>query len=452
MSHFTVMVLGNNPEEQLARYEEDTSDLRREWLTFKNLEEEYRLKYKTDKKYVENIYYNYITIKPEDMDNLEHGDADITITNVLDSSMIDINNYKYYHVCTRVPKDHRKMIIEVNSINKLSRDNVIIHATKAEVAEVVVNDIMSWDNYMTEYCGYKFDEEQSAYGYWTNEKAKWDWYQLGGRWNGYFKLKPILSLPPALSEMVESLGFTFNEINKFVNLKNNSNDAYNKLLAKYQGKGKQIDDIVSQLIDNRVQYFTGVIGDAGVFGDSRKDFTGRADQATKGNIDIEAMQSEEANIARKRYQTVLRCFNGIIPKIDISWSVFTADNGLYKDMDWDDRREKYHSQPALKQLAEIKDAINNGIINIDEEYKHLFSLIDLEDYNCTEDEYAKRAANNAISTFALVKDGEWYEKGEMGWWACVSNEMNQDEWNLKVNEMFNELPDDTLVSIFDCHI
>jgi hypothetical protein len=27
-----------------------------------------------------------------------------------------------------------------------------------------------------------------------------------------------------------------------------------------------------------------------------------------------------------------------------------------------------------------------------------------------------------ICTFALLKDGIWYEKGQMGWWACVSNE------------------------------
>lgn len=32
--------------------------------------------------------------------------------------------------------------------------------------------------------------EQSRYGYAYNPKAKWDWYVVGGRWSGYFKAKP----------------------------------------------------------------------------------------------------------------------------------------------------------------------------------------------------------------------------------------------------------------------
>lgn len=391
MSHFTVMVLGPEPEKQLARYQEQTEDLPREWLTFKNLEEEYRKKYETDTKYVEEIYYNWLEIKPEDMDRLEKGPTDITITSPMDSCMINLDRYKHYHVCTRVPRDHRQAFILITAVDRYSRDNVVIHAEKVEIAEVAIKDIMSWDDYMTDYCGYEFDEEQGAYGYWTNEKAKWDWYQLGGRWNGYFKIK---SPDPS----------------------------------------------------------TAVVGDDGVFGPSKKDYVGRADQTAKGNIDIEAMRVEDAGAARKRYQTVIRCFGGSIPKIDIPWSTFIDENGPYKDMDWDERRETYHAQPALKLVAQIRDDIGSGKIKVDEEYQHLFHFIDLDEYNCSEDEYAASFADSALSTFALVKDGEWYEKGQMGWWACVSNEMDQKEWNKKVMELFNSLPDDTLVSVFDCHI
>jgi len=28
-----------------------------------------------------------------------------------------------------------------------------------------------------------------GYGYWANPNAKWDWYSLGGRWTGFFRLK-----------------------------------------------------------------------------------------------------------------------------------------------------------------------------------------------------------------------------------------------------------------------
>jgi hypothetical protein len=40
----------------------------------------------------------------------------------------------------------------------------------------------------------------------------------------------------------------------------------------------------------------------------------------------------------------------------------------------------------------------------------------------------------------------------MGWWAVVSNPKDQNEWNGQIKEMIDSLPDDTLISIYDCHI
>jgi hypothetical protein len=64
--------------------------------------------------------------------------------------------------------------------------------------------------------------------------------------------------------------------------------------------------------------------------------------------------------------------------------------------------------------------------------------------------FLKRHAG--LATFAVVIDGEWYEKGEMGWWGMVSNEKDPDEWNNKFNELLEKQPDDTLLSMYDCHI
>lgn len=33
------------------------------------------------------------------------------------------------------------------------------------------------------YFGYKFYRESNKYGYYENVNAKWDWYQIGGRWS-----------------------------------------------------------------------------------------------------------------------------------------------------------------------------------------------------------------------------------------------------------------------------
>ena len=40
------------------------------------------------------------------------------------------------------------------------------------------------DDFMYQYYGCKKDEKTGTYGYWENPNAKWDWYDVGGRWEG----------------------------------------------------------------------------------------------------------------------------------------------------------------------------------------------------------------------------------------------------------------------------
>ena len=70
----------------------------------------------------------------------------------------------------------------------------------------------------------------------------------------------------------------------------------------------------------------------------------------------------------------------------------------------------------------------------------------------TKETYAQRCADSALMTFAIVKNGQWYERGKMGWWACVSDEMDRDEWAERFNALIDGLPEDTLVTVVDCHI
>lgn len=44
-------------------------------------------------------------------------------------------------------------------------------------------------DYMEDYCGYQYSEEEGAYGYYYNPDAKWDWYEIGGRWPYRFLVK-----------------------------------------------------------------------------------------------------------------------------------------------------------------------------------------------------------------------------------------------------------------------
>jgi hypothetical protein len=47
----------------------------------------------------------------------------------------------------------------------------------------------TFDAYMEEVYGER-DPKAGRYGDWWNPNARWDWYEIGGRWTGYFTLKP----------------------------------------------------------------------------------------------------------------------------------------------------------------------------------------------------------------------------------------------------------------------
>jgi hypothetical protein len=70
----------------------------------------------------------------------------------------------------------------------------------------------------------------------------------------------------------------------------------------------------------------------------------------------------------------------------------------------------------------------------------------------TREEYLNKARCGAGVTFALLRDGGWYECGEMGWWGCVYNKKETSKWNEEFAELIDSLEDDELITIVDCHI
>jgi hypothetical protein len=62
------------------------------------------------------------------------------------------------------------------------------------------------------------------------------------------------------------------------------------------------------------------------------------------------------------------------------------------------------------------------------------------------------AGTVALSCFAFVKDGEWHERGDMGWFACVSDKKESDAWQAEVDAMIAALEPDDWITCVDCHI
>ena len=52
----------------------------------------------------------------------------------------------------------------------------------------------------------------------------------------------------------------------------------------------------------------------------------------------------------------------------------------------------------------------------------------------------------------VTEDGEWREKGEMGWWCSVSNEKPEDSWKQQFIDYVKSLDESCLVTVVDFHI
>ena len=212
-----------------------------------------------------------------------------------------------------------------------------------EVIEKSTSDrFEDMDDFANRYHGYSKHEDK--YGYWENPNAKWDWWSIGGRWQGILRAKP------------DAKGVT-------------------------------------------------VSGDLGLM--------------------------------TERNEDALKVSSCLIADLDTA--------GMVKD-EQEQRRETWRQRwPVLeKALTEAAD-------NDERE-----ALIKRNSwwYNdeANEDEYA--ASARPFGTYALLYDGQWGQKGEMGWWCISTDEISEDDWQAQFDTVLKEAAKTPTmrVTIVDCHI
>lgn len=326
MSHFTVMVIGNDPENQLEPFWEldlSPEDMKNDpRAVFTDTTEEYREQYLTKKAH---------------MISLPGGER----------------MYPWSEEYKKWCAD--RGLLEGREPFKTTPKNLPEGVTRIEVPFTELFD--SFEKFVKEWHSEKLVDGHC--GYYHNPNAKWDWHQLGGRWTGFFKLK--------------SPGF-------------------------------------------------GKTGTPGIMTERPK--KGYADQALKRDIDFEGMFKEEVKRQMDLYYKFHAAINGRPFPI---W-----DEVREKYADIDEARKAYHSNPAVKAVAAA------GF------------HFDYDNYLKSEEDFRKSAEGDAVSTFAVLKDGKWYEKGSMGWWGIVSDK--KDNWSEEFRKLLDSIPDDTLLSVYDCHI
>lgn len=56
----------------------------------------------------------------------------------------------------------------------------------------------TFEDFCSDWLGQERDKRTGRVGRWTNKEAKWDWWVIGGRWTGFYPLRPAVA--PALGE------------------------------------------------------------------------------------------------------------------------------------------------------------------------------------------------------------------------------------------------------------
>lgn len=282
----------------------------------------------------------------------------------------------------------------------------------------------------------------------TNPNSKWDWYQMGGRWSGYFKLKEALVLPGPTTARVEKFTNKFNfadgEVENFIKLYKENNEKFLTTIAKYNGHGEEIRlfiEALSKELDATplMAYRKGTLGKPSLLGANREKYTGRADQICIQDIDFEAMRSDASKAASEEWHLVNDAMD--LSKLEHKWADL-AEEFMNKDavMTRDEAIALYNGQKEVKEFEALDCSRKLGF------------MAKAEDYSMTEEKYIADARNSAISSYAIVKDSVWYAKGEMGWWGMSHDDKEQEDWNKQLNDMLDSLPEDTIITVVDCHI
>lgn len=230
----------------------------------------------------------------------------------------------------------------------------------------------------------------------TNPNAKWDWYQLGGRFTGIFRPHYDPELDPANKETCWLCKGTGKRADG-VAVANGCNGCRGTgIMTKWPTKWRSVGDVV------QVQ-----------------------------DVPLEALRNIAESTALARYDKAHQVIAGReIPS-------------------WDEMREKFRDIDAVRNAFWSNQVVNDLKAAGFNDWGLSEYLVSLRQ---SRPEFATRARRRAVQTYAVVKDGKWHERGEMGWWGMASNEKDPDEWDAQFAALLDGLPPETWLAVVDCHI
>lgn len=342
MSHFTVLVVGDDHEKQLQKFHEfectgeddeyvqdidETEECRKEY------ESQTTTKIKSPSGEMFDPYDDQFYREPVDEEEKKSIGLGTGVAKGLSYTSKDWGDGKGYRAKIRfVPEGWEKVEIPtsqeqtfVEFLEDYYGRSVVLFNQKPELTE-------------KHKYGYVLLNEDGTVAKVidrTNPNRKWDWFQVGGRWAGFFTLKEGAQGTRGAQSWMQKMG------------------------------GQPYPE-------------------------------GKVDQARKGDIDFDSMFAENMKNAEE------------------SWS-------------------KYEAEVAEKGIEKVSAYWDYGIKK-DE----------------TREQYIAR--KSFPGTFAVLYNGEWYERGSMGWWGAVHDEKEDDIWDAEFKKLLASISDNTLLTVVDCHI
>jgi hypothetical protein len=110
------------------------------------------------------------------------------------------------------------------------------------------------------------------------------------------------------------------------------------------------------------------------------------------------------------------------------------------DSKWDWWRIGGRWDGIISNIGKYRESEDNGF-NFDPYHE------DVKNNSCL----VRELKANHLPFAIITPDGEWHEKGQMGWWGVTHNEKEDDKWNKELFESLKEYKDDLIVGV-DCHI
>ena len=145
------------------------------------------------------------------------------------------------------------------------------------------------DDFAKDWYGYEKNDE-GKWGRMTNPNAKWDWYQVGGRWSGDF------------------------------------------FIPKHGAVG-------------------GVRGEASW---TKNGAPAGIDGLRMGDVDWEAMKKRGEEKAKERWEKLEAAFGGTIPKDEIKWKSMWEDGNQYENLSREEKITIHDAQESQKLVKEVE--------------------------------------------------------------------------------------------------